>query len=410
MSKVVKVVAGVALAICTLVGGWTLTGPIAKSLGSDGPSSPSSNSGEPSTSKSDPDTVKADAHVRPQLGLQQEKAKVREIVKSIEVPGSVSFDDRRVAHIKPRTKGRVLTLAVQPGDIVAAGAVLATLDAGSVLDAYNGLQGARASLGEAKASRDAATIAVSRAAALLKIGGVAKAELERRQVEAAKAQATIESAQAQVDLYSAQYTRLAPARGAAPGTSEIVTPIKGVVVSEAITLGEVLDTTQDTFTVADTSKMLVLASLFGFDIDGVKAADQAVISAPIGHDASFDAHVVSVNAALDPLTNAVAARLEVENPRGTLKANMFVSVDIAADLGRRGVTIPAAAVQISEQGPIAFVQTSDDTFQKRALTLGLQQKDWVEVKHGIAAGEIVVTDGSFGLKAILLRSLLGSTD
>ncbi len=384
-----------------------LIGPNARSMGSDRSSpAPPKDAG----AKLDPDTVQADAHVRAQLNLQYGKAALREIVKSIDVPGSVAFDDRKVAHIKPRTKGRVLTLAVQPGDVVASGAVLSTLDAGGVLDAYNGLQAAHASLGEAKASRDAAAIAVTRAASLLKIGGVAKAELERRQVEAAKAQAAVESAQAQLDLYSAQYDRLAPARRSAPGTSEIVTPIKGVVVSEAITLGEVVDTTQDAFTIADPSKMLVLASLFGFDIDGVKAGDKAGISAPIGRDTHFDAHVVSVNAALDPLTNAVAARLEVENPRGALKANMFVSVDIEADLGRRGVTIPAAAVQVTEQGPIAFVQTSDDTFQKRALTLGLQRKDWVEVTQGIAEGETVVTDGSFGLKAMLLRSLLGSTD
>ncbi len=409
MPKIVKTVAGVALALGVAAAGWTLIGPMARSMESNhSPSDGEKDAGPPP--QGDGDTVKADAHVRAQLNLKYGTASIREIVKSIAVPGTVAFDDRKVAHIKPRTKGRVLSLAVQPGDDVAAGAVLATLDAGGVLDAYNGLQSARASLGEAKAARDAAAIAVTRAAALLKIGGVAKAELERRQVEAAKAEAAVESAQAQVDLYSAQYDRLAPARRSPAGTSEIVTPIKGVVVSEAITLGEVVDTTQDAFTIADPSKMLVLASLFGFDIDGVRAGDKAVINAPIGRDARFDARVISINAALDPLTNAVAARLEVANPRDALKANMFVSVDIEADLGRRGVTIPAAAVQITEQGPIAFVRTSEDTFQKRALTLGLQQKDWVEVKQGVADGETVVADGSFGLKAMLLRSLLGSTD
>ncbi|VVB46707.1 Membrane fusion protein, cobalt-zinc-cadmium efflux system [Beijerinckiaceae bacterium RH CH11] len=396
-----------ALAVGLALGGWALWTSVATAPGHAAAQTEKSGSEKPAT---DPDVLHVDAHARAQLGLREGRAATKEIVKSIEVPGTVAFDDRKVAHIKPRTKGRVLSLAVRPGDVVERGAVLAVLDAAGVLDAYNGLQAARASLGEAKASRDAAAIAVTRAAALLKIGGVARAELERRQVEAAKAQAAVESAQAQVDLYAAQYGRLAPAHELTPGTSEIVTPIRGVVVSQSITLGEVIDTSQDAFTVADPSKMLVLASLFGFDVDAVKTGDRAVISAAIGRDARFDAHVVSISAALDPLTNAVAARLEVENPRGTLKANMFVTVAIEADLGRRGVTIPAAAVQITEQGPIAFVQTSDDTFQKRALTLGLQQKDWVEVKKGIADGDTVVTDGSFGLKAMLLRSLLGSTD
>ena len=402
MSKAAKIFASFVV-LASVVG---LSVTLARNPEKDAHSAPQDKRGP----AADPNTVKVDAHARQQLGLAFGTASVSEIVKPVDVPGIVAFDDRRVTHLKARTKGRVLSLAVQPGDPVEAGTVLATLDASGVLDAHNGLESARASLGEAKATRDAALVSVKRAAALLAIGGVAKAELERRQVEVAKAEATVQSAQAQVDLYSAQYERLAPQRGAAPGTSEIVAPIKGVVVSENITLGEVIDTTQDAFTVADPSKVLVLASVFGFDIDAVKRGDNAVIHAPVGTKPDFDARVLSVNAALDPMTNAASARLQVENSNDALKANMFVAVDIKADLGRRGVTIPAGAVQQTEQGPIAFVRTAEDTFLKRQLSLGLQRADWVEVTKGIASGETVATSGSFGLKAMLLRSLLGSTD
>ncbi len=67
-------------------------------------------------------------------------------------------------------------------------------------------------------------------------------------------------------------------------------------------------------------------------------------------------------------------------------------------------------MQQTEAGPIAFVRTAPDTFERRALTLGIQRSDWVEVRKGVSEGETVATAGSFGLKAILLRSLLGSTD
>ena len=89
---------------------------------------------------------------------------------------------------------------------------------------------------------------------------------------------------------------------------------------------------------------------------------------------------------------------------------MFVWVEIAADLGREGVTVPATAVQQTEGGPVAFVRMAENRFEKRVLKLGVQRSDWVEVTEGVAAGETVGTDGSFGLKAILLRALLGSTD
>ncbi len=151
---------------------------------------------------------------------------------------------------------------MQPGDRVKAGEVLATLDAAGILDARNGLASADAALGEAKASEAAAALQLKRGLDQLKFGGVAQAEVEKRQVDLAKAQAAVKSAQANADMYRAQYERLAPAQGAAPGTSAIVAPIAGVVTSVGVTLGEVVDTARDAFTVADPSRMLVLANLY----------------------------------------------------------------------------------------------------------------------------------------------------
>lgn len=234
--------------------------------------------------------------------------------------------------------------------------------------------------------------------------------MERRQVDLAKAQAAVKSAQANAEMYRAQYQRLAPTEGAAPGTSAVVTPIQGVVTSVGVTLGEVVDTTRDAVTVADPTRILVLANLYGPDLGRVKAGDTASVESPIPGQAPLDGRVRSVNAALDPSTSTAPARIELDNPGDLLRANMFVSVTIAADLGRDGITVPAAAVQQTEQGPIAFVRVAEDRFERRALKLGIQRSDWVEVQSGVAAGESVATQGSFGLKAILLRSLLGSTD
>ena len=356
------------------------------------------------------DVVRLDAEGQRRLGLTFGQAEHRRIVLPVRTPGTVAFDERRVTRLKPRTSGRVLSLAVQPGDRVSAGQTLATLDAAGVLDARNGLAAAQASLGEAEATEKVAETNLKRGTDLVKFGGVAQAEVDRRQVELAKAHAATLSAKAQVDLYRAQYERLAPAANAAPGTSAIVSPIDGVVTSAGITLGEVVDTNRDAFTVADPSQIQVLANLYGHDIAHVKADDRATVEAPVPDHPRFEGRVRSVNAAIDPMTNTAPARIEIANPNGTLRANMFVSVEISADLGREGITVPAAAIQQTEGGPIAFVRIGEDRFEKRALTLGVQRTDWVEVTSGIATGETVATQGSFGLKAILMRALLGSTD
>ena len=345
---------------------------------------------------------------RRDLEITTAPAEMREIRKIVRTPGTVAFDERRVARVKARTPGRVLSLAVRPGDSVKAGAVLATLDASGVLDARNGLAAAQATLAEAQVAAKIADTALERGNVLIQSGRVAQIDLERRQVDAAKARAAVQSAQAQVDLYAAQYQRLAPPPGEEPGTSAIVSPISGVVVDLAVTLGDVVDTNRDALTVADPSQVLVKANLFGGDISVVTSGDPAVVAAPGVLDGKFEGRVASVNPALDMATNTALARVEIANAAGALKANMFVTVEITADLGRRGVTVPASAIQQTEEGPIVFVERADGAFERRAVTLGLQRTDWVEVREGVAAGETVAGEGSFALKAILLRSLLGS--
>ncbi len=402
-AKVMTSVAIVSIALAAF--GWSFADRIEAGVGQ---ADPSGSAKAETTDKPAEGLVVADARTRRQLGVETDRAKVQEIIKPIRVAATVAFDERRVTRLKPRTKGRVTGILVVPNQKVRAGQTLATLDASGVLDARNGLEAARAALGEANATKIATAAAVKRAGSLLKIGGVSPAEVERRQVEDAKAQAAVQSAQAQVDLYTAQYERLAPEAGSS--TSAVVSPLTGVVISANLTLGDVVDTNQDAFTVADPSKMIVLASLFGSDIGAVGPGDHVVVEAPTGDHAKFDARILTVGAALDPLTNAATARIEVANETDLLKANMFVSADIEADLHRRGVTIPASSVQLTEQGPIAFVQVAPDRFERRDLALGIERADWVEVKHGVADGETVATTGSFGLKAILLRDLLGSTD
>ncbi len=290
-----------------------------------------------------------------------------------------------------------------------AGQTLATLDAAGLLEARNGLAEAQASLAEAQATEKVADLNLKRGQDLLKVMGVAQADVDRRQVELAKAHAATLAAKARVDLYSAQVARLAPEPGAPAGTSAIVSPIDGVVTASGITLGEVVDTGRDAFTVADPSRIQVLANLYGRDIAAVKAGDAAAIRAPVPDHPVFEGRVRSVNAAIDPAPTP--PRPGSRSPTGGEPAGQHVRLGRDRRRSRaRGHDDPGLRRAADRGRPVAFVRTGDDRFEKRALALGVQRADWVEVTKGVSPGETVATQGSFGLKAILLRSLLGSTD
>ena len=136
----------------------TYRAPILVALGLAKPAASDTKADKSGDAPANPDLVPLDEAGQKRIGLAFGQAETRRIVLPVRAPGTVAFDERRVTHLKPRTQGRVLSLAVQPGDRVTAGQTLATLDAAGILDARNGLQAAEAALGEARASEAVAAL------------------------------------------------------------------------------------------------------------------------------------------------------------------------------------------------------------------------------------------------------------
>ncbi len=118
--------------------------------------------------------------------------------------------------------------------------------------------------------------------------------------------------------------------------------------------------------------------------------------------------VVAVSAALDPQARTLPARIQIANADGALRAGMFTQVTLISNRKRDDVVVPTGAVQRVGDKRVAFIPLPDGRFQSRTLTVGVERSDWVEVRHGLQAGDRVVTQGSFELKALLQKAMLGS--
>lgn len=89
-----------------------------------------------------------------------------------------------------------------------------------------------------------------------------------------------------------------------------------------------------------------------------------------------------------------------------LRPGTFVRAQIALAEEVEVLAVPRVALQRLEQGDVVFVQVAEGRFVPRAVTLGKTRNQWTEITAGLAAGEIIVTEGSFLWKAELLRSRL----
>ena len=375
----------------------------APALAADKPPQPTPPDDPPGIVRMNPDAQRS-------IGLKVERAGRGRITQPVQAPGTVAFDEGHVARLRPLAQGRVLRLLAAPGDAARTGQPLAELDTPSLSDARDTLAAAQASLRQAQAELGVAEAAQQRGETLARDGSLSRAEAERRRAETARARAAVDTARAAATSGEARVTRLGPLQGGQPGIVALASPLDGVVVSVGVTPGEVVDAGAEAFVVADLSVVIVLAQVAEGDAALVQVGDPAEVRLTSGPARTWAGRVVSLGAQLDPRSRTLTARVSLGNPDGTLRAGMLAQVTLTADRGRDGTEIPAAAVQSVDSKPVAFVKAGEDRFERRDLTLGVQRPDWVEVRDGVRDGEEVVTDGSFQLKAVLQRDLLGSTD
>ncbi len=342
------------------------------------------------------------------VGLQVLAAEPRQLQRRLSAPAVVAADASRTAQLRPYGRGRVLGVAVAPGDAVTPGQVLLTYDDLTLSDLRMQRSAAQAALSQADAAAVVARESYARGRTLLGTA-VAAAEVERRRAMLAQAEAGVATQQATLADLSRRMAQFSPAPpGAPPGASAVLAPSSGYVLTIAAAPGEVVDPAQVVATVSDLSHVWVLAAVFQDDIGLVQAGGPATIAVNGLPGRVFEATVASVGRELDPRTGAVQVRCDVANPDRALRIGLFAQAELGTTQSSRALTVPAAAIQEIDGHPVVFVRTGDTTFERHGVELGLQTASFDEVKAGIAPGDEVVTTGSFVLKSDMLQAQLGA--
>jgi len=101
---------------------------------------------------------------------------------------------------------------------------------------------------------------------------------------------------------------------------------------------------------------------------------------------------------VDPQTGTVKLKAQLPNDDGALFPNQFVNVRMKLDTLRGAVIVPAAAVQRGAQGMFVYVVRQDNTVALRNVKLGPLDGQRQAIADGLAAGELVVTDGTDRLR------------
>jgi cobalt-zinc-cadmium efflux system membrane fusion protein len=313
--------------------------------------------------------------------------------RNTETTGVVDFDNDQATSVLAPFSGPVSRLLVGLGERVKMGDPLALVDSPDFAEAISTYQKA---LATAQTNRRLADLDKD----LLEHNGVAQREAAQAETDAVNAEADRDAAlQALISLNVNPQTieDLRAGRPVRHATAVIRAPIAGTVVEKLITPGQLLSGgTTPCFTVANLSRVWVMAQVFGSDLSAVSPGDPAEVSGGIGSD-TLPGKVDNISALVDADTRAVAVRVVVENPKQLLKKQMYVRVSIRASAQSDGLLVPVSAILRDDENlPFVYVAESDGSFARRHVTLGFRAGEQYDIADGLKVGDqIVVAGGIF---------------
>ena len=394
-----------------------------------------------------PGVVELSADAQQNAGVQIAKSVQRALPTTLELTGSVTPVENRVAHIRPLAQGVVDRVSVTYGQRVKPGDPLLDYDNVELGERVGEFMAQLAAVRKAEADLNVRRRVLDRSEALVTIEGVSQQELELRRAEFQDAQAGVASERAQLDrieehlhrfgLSEADVARLrateqsmsATASDAnAGGTGDTATtvdtrpghrrashnviraPFGGVVTKYDVAPGELVDPAKELLTLTDLSRVWVLADVYEKDIATLRTGRTVTMAVDAYPGRTFTGQLTYISDAIDPQTRTAKVRCVVDNADDALKLDMFARVTIPTGSTRNAVVVPTDAVQQVDGQPVVFVRRSATTFERRDVKTGATAGDVIEVVSGLDPGVDVVGAGSFYLKTALLRERVGEGD
>jgi len=317
----------------------------------------------------------------------------------IQVVGTVAFHEDHFAVVGPLVAGRISRVLVGVGDKVRRGQVIAEIEASEVGQA-------RAELVSAKARFAAADANLKRETDLAE-----KKISSSREQELAHAQWVTEQAGVRAAVMRLRAIGLSPAdveeaeKHDLGGRAQMRAPLSGTVIERKVTLGQAVERATDAFKIADTSHVWVSLDLYEKDLARVRVGQEVEMRTDALPGEMFRGRVAFIVPVIDQATRTAKVRLEFPNPKDELHAGQLVTARIVADpklaIGEV-LAIPRSAIEQVEGKTVVFVKAGE-SFERRNVLVGTSGGERIEIRKGLAPGELVAVDGAFLLKSELLR-------
>ncbi len=321
--------------------------------------------------------------------VQVVKAVKASLPHIIRFTGSVAYDSLDTTPVFSAVGGPVSDILVAPGDIVKQGQPLMHVHSPDY-------SMARSVYAKAKDAYALADKNYKRSQDLLDHKAIAQKDLEQAESDRTQAQSDVESSS---DALRALGIADPDAKQTSTIQIPVLAPVGGEVLERLCGPGQLLQAgSTQCFTISNTDKVWVLVNVYQSDMGDVHIGDTAEITTD-AYPQPFRGKISYLAPAMDPNTRTLQERIETENPDHKLKKDMYVTAIVHAGSIPNAILVPDSAVlRDTENQPFVYVETGNNQFARRLVTIGDSADRHTQIKTGLNEGESVAADGSLFLQ------------
>lgn len=187
--------------------------------------------------------------------------------------------------------------------------------------------------------------------------------------------------------------------GDPPPKVKLYAPQAGLVVNSHVRLGQPVEPSQELMDIADHSQVWAIAQIPEQEAAEVEIGDVARIHIPALGDQWMEAKLARFGVLADRRAGTVEGIFVVDNPDDRLRPGMRAEFSIVTSVRDYVLSVPRQAVQGDPSNRFVFIEDFElpNTYLRSPVVLGEENEQRVEVISGVFPGDVVVTQGSYGL-------------
>jgi len=183
---------------------------------------------------------------------------------------------------------------------------------------------------------------------------------------------------------------------------EVKSDLAGTIIEKHAAPGEFVGASEAIFIIADLGSVWVDLNIFRQDAARVKAGQPVMINGGEGFPKARG-KITYVSPFGAESTQTLLARVVLDNASGDWRPGLFVTGEVLFEEVEVPLAVKAGAVQAFRDWTVVFINDAN-LYEPLCVETGRSDADWVEITSGMKAGQRYVAEGSFIIKADILKS------